>query len=93
MYASAFSTGNEVDVTALLEKYLNITITTDQIEPFIPGLVAKYGNNTPVAIANKFIDKASVCHFTTTGATTTINALFDFTIKGENAIHASISGS
>jgi len=54
MFEAAFSTGNELDITELLSK-LNITVTTDDIEVAIPGIVAKYGSGKAVSILGKFI--------------------------------------
>jgi len=54
MFEAAFSTGNELDITELLSK-LNITVTTDDIEVAIPGIVAKYGSGKNVSILGKFI--------------------------------------
>jgi hypothetical protein len=90
MFEAAFSTGNELDITELLSK-LNITVTTDDIEVAIPGIVAKYGSGKAVSILGKFIEKQSEFHIKAdSGIALDLSLLVDLKVGDEVAIHASL---
>jgi len=54
MLQSGFDTGNTLDITYLLEKYLGITVITDWIGLFIPEFVSTYGTGKAVQISASF---------------------------------------
>jgi len=90
MFESSFSTGNELDITALLAK-LNITVTTDDIEVAIPGIVAKYGSGKNVTIAAKYVGKQSELHVkAASGLGLDLSLLIDLSVGGDNALHVTL---
>jgi len=54
-FEAGFLTGNTLDITYLLEKYLNVTVTTDNLGVIIPEILTKYGSGKAVGLAGKFI--------------------------------------
>jgi len=94
VFEAGFTTGNELDITAILEKYLNLTVTTDEVGIVIPGLLAKYGSGKNVSISGKYIEKQSELHITKDkGTAVDLSLLIDISVGGENAIHASLPHS
>jgi len=91
MFEAGFSTGYPLNITGVLD-LLNITLTTTEIELILPGIVAKYGADQPVGLSVKFITAPSEIHFTAKdGGSGDISILLDWYVKGENAVHASLS--
>lgn len=52
---AGFQTGQDLDITYLLSKYLNVTVTTDVIAKVIPQVLTKYGSGKAVSISGKWI--------------------------------------
>jgi hypothetical protein len=48
----------------LLEKYLNLTVTTDNLGLVIPQILTKYGSGQAVSISGKFAKTWSGANFT-----------------------------
>lgn len=55
MFKSGFDTGNTLDITYLLEKYLKIKVTTDYIATVIPEFTSVYGSGKQVQISAKYV--------------------------------------
>lgn len=55
---SAFTTGNTLDITYLLNEYLNLTVTTDNLGVLIPEILTKYGSGKAVGLSGKFVKSA-----------------------------------
>ena len=53
MYTAGFSTNAEVDFTAALKTFLNLTITTDEVGKLVPDILKKYGPGLAVDIKGK----------------------------------------
>jgi hypothetical protein len=67
MFDAGYTTGNTLDITYLLSKYLNLTISTDNIAIFIPEILKKYGSGKNVTIKGKFITEPSTIEWTKNG--------------------------
>lgn len=94
-FESGYLTGNTLDITYLLEKYLNLTVTTDNLGVVVPEILTKYGSGKAVGLAGKFVQKAAVSKFTSTGQSLDGSLAVTVTIDNEAAIYAefdSISG-
>merc|ERR1712166_1699250 len=63
---AGFSTGNTLDITYLLKKALNVTVTTDNLGVVVPEVLAKYGKGKAVGLSGKFITKEGVVTLTPT---------------------------
>lgn len=87
-FESGFQTGNILDITYLLEHYLNVTITTDQLGAIIPEFVTKYGAGKAVAISGMFPKAAAVSKFSADGQTLDGNLLVTIKVDGEEALVA-----
>lgn len=48
MFKSGFDSGNTLDITYLLEKYLSLKITTDQMAKVVPQFADTYGPDKQV---------------------------------------------
>lgn len=86
---SGFTTGNTLNLTYLLEEYLNVTVTTDNLGVLIPEVLTKYGSGKAVALAGKFVKSPSTAKFTEGKGAATSNLEVFVTIDGEQAIQAS----
>jgi hypothetical protein len=64
---SGFLTGNSLDITYLLQKYLNVTVVTCTLQPYIPELMDQYGCEHPVSITGAFTKKQTESKFTEKG--------------------------
>ena len=94
-FQSGFLTGNTLDITYLLKQYLNVTVTTDNLGLVVPEILTKYGSGKAVGLAGKFVQKAAVSKFTSTGQSIDGSLAVTVTIDNEEAIMAefdSISG-
>jgi len=85
-FESGFQTGNTLDITYLLEHYLNYTITTDQLAATFPEFVTKYGAGKAVAISGMFPKAACVSKFTSAGQTLNGNLLVTIKVEDEVAL-------
>ena len=56
---SGYTTGNTLDITYLLQEYLNITVTTDNLSVLIPEILTKYGSGKAVGLSGKFVTSPS----------------------------------
>lgn len=90
---SGFSTGNTLDVTYLLEHFLNFTVYTDDLAVVIPEVLTKYGKGKAVEFSGKFIKSASHTTFNATGQSLTGSLEITATIEKEVAIQASFEGA
>lgn len=94
-FQSGFATGNTLDITYLLQKYLNLTVTTDNLGVVVPEILTKYGSGKAVGLSGKFVQKAAVSQFTSSGQSIDGSLAVTVTIDNEAAIYAefdSISG-
>lgn len=87
---ACFDTKNTLDITYLLQKYLKVEITTDQIGMAIPELLKKYGSGKAVTIKGAFVKAPGVAKFTPTldsitdlNLAVTIGVGSDVAIQGE----------
>jgi hypothetical protein len=64
MNKAAFDTGNTLDITTLLYKFLKVEITTGLIGKAIPELITKFGSSTAVAITGAIVTSPAVAKFT-----------------------------
>lgn len=67
MFDAGFTTGNTLDITYLLETYLNLTVSTDNIAVIIPEILTKYGSGKNVTIKGKFIIEPSTLRLSQIG--------------------------
>lgn len=67
MFESGFMTGNNLDITYLLKTYLNITVVTCTLHPYIPELMDQYGCEHPISITGAFTKKQTESKFTEKG--------------------------
>ena len=94
-FKSGYLTGNTLDITYLLQNYLNLTVTTDNLGLVVPEILTKYGSGKAVGLSGKFVQKAAESHFTSSGQSIDGGLAVTVTIDNESAIYAefdSISG-
>jgi hypothetical protein len=87
LFESAFSTGNQLDVTYLLNKFLNVTVTTDNLGVVVPEILTKYGSGKAVGLSGKFITNEAVVKMTPTDNSVVGNLAITVTIDNEEAIY------
>jgi hypothetical protein len=87
-FESGFETANTLDITYLLENYLNVTITTDQLASIIPEFVTKYGAGKAVAVSGLFTEAPIVSAFSPEGQTINGNLRVIITVDDEVALIA-----
>ena len=85
-FNSGYLTGNELNITYLIETYLNYTVTSDELGLIIPQVINVYGSGKAVEISGKFVKAPSVSKFTTTGQSLDGSLFVDFVIDGQQAI-------
>jgi hypothetical protein len=61
---ASFDTGNTLDITTLLYKFLKVEITTGLIGKAIPELITKFGSSTAVSITGAIVTSPAVAKFT-----------------------------
>lgn len=86
LFEAGYSTGNTLDITYLLENYLNTTVTTDELGEVIPELLTKYGSGKPVQVSGKFTQYASTAFVTADGASLKSSLQVIVSVDGEQAI-------
>jgi hypothetical protein len=70
MFEAGFLTSNTLDITYLLETYLNVTVTTDNLGLVIPEILTKYGSGKAVSLSGSFAgDTQTATSFTSKGQT------------------------
>ena len=89
-FNSRYLTGNELNITYLIETYLNYTVTSDELGLIIPEVINVYGSGKAVEIAGKFVKAPSVSKFTTTGQSVQGSLYLEFTIDGQLAIQVEL---
>ena len=89
---AAFDTGNTLDITTLLQKFLNITVTTDNLGVAVPEILAKYGAGKPVAISGAFVTKHGVASFSSEVNTLDLNLAVTIKVDNEVAIQGQFDG-
>ena len=87
-FDAGFSTGNTLNITALLDKFLNLTVTTDNMGVVIPELLTKYGSGKAVALSGAFVKADSSAKFTADLNTIMLNLAVTVQVEGETAIQA-----
>jgi len=85
---SGFETGNTLNITYLLEKYINLTVTTDNLGVVVPQILTKYGSGKAVGIAGAFFKAASIAKFSKDINTLDVNLAVTIEVDGEAAIIA-----
>lgn len=90
---AGLSTGNTLDVTAILYKLLNLTVTTDNMAVLIPELLTKYGSGKAVGLAGKFINQPTNAKFTTSNAAANIWLAITVSVEGAEAIYAEFNAA
>lgn len=86
---SGFTTGNTLDVSYLLEHFLNFTVYTDQLAAVVPEVLTKYGKGVAVAFSGKFIKAPSHTTMGPSGQSLSASLEITATINKEVAIQAS----
>lgn len=86
---SGFTTGNTLDVTYLLEHFLNFTVYTDDLAVVVPEVLTKYGTGKAVEFSGRFIKAPSHTTMDSTGQSITGSLEITATIDKEVAIQAS----
>lgn len=87
-FESGFLTGNTLDITYLLDHFLSVDITTDNLGILIPEVLTKYGSGKVVGIKGNFAKAESQAHFVPGKASAQGNLAATITIDGEDAIVA-----
>ena len=90
---AGFSTGNTLDVTAILKKLVNLTVTTDNLGVVIPEILTKYGSGKAVGLAGKFITKPCNVKFTKSNALANIWIAITASVEGSEAIYAEFNAA
>jgi len=89
---AGFSTGNTLDITYLLKKALNVTVTTDNLGVVVPEVLAKYGKGKAVGLSGKFITKEGVVTLTPSTNQIDLALAVTVTIDGEEAMYLESNG-
>jgi len=89
---AGFLTGNTLDITYLLQTYLNLTVTTDNLGLVIPEILTKYGAGKAVGITGKFTQAKSVISFDSTSSSAKGNLEVTIVVGSETAILAEFVG-
>jgi hypothetical protein len=87
-FESGFQTTNNLDITYLLDEYLNITVTTDQLALVIPEFVTKYGAGKAVGISGMFTQAPTVIAFSPEDQTVKGNLRVTIMVESEVALIA-----
>lgn len=85
-FEAGFLTGNALDITYLLEKYLNVTVTTDNLGIVIPEILTKYGSGKAVNLTGKFANTQTVSKFSSDGQNLAGSLAVTVGIDNETAI-------
>jgi len=88
---SGFLSGNTLDITYLLQNFLNVTVTTDNLGVVVPQILTKYGSGKAVGISGKFTKAESVVNFDTV-STATGNLEVTIMVGSDVAIKADFQG-
>jgi hypothetical protein len=83
-FESGFQTGNTLDITYLLQNYLNVTVTTDVLGEIIPEFLTHYGSGKAASIAGMFTVAPTVTKFSADGQS--INGNLRVTIMVNNEV-------
>lgn len=93
LFASAYNTGNTLDLTALLNQYFNVTVDASALAFVLPEFKDVYAEGTTIEIAGTLINEAGIAHFTADGgAYTKFDLEVDIKADGAEAIKADLSG-
>jgi len=93
LFASAYNTGNTLDVTSLLSEYFNVTVDASVLAFVMPEFTNVYPEGTTIEIAGTLIDQAGVAHFSADGgAYTKFDLDIDIKANGAEAIKADLKG-
>lgn len=90
---AGLSTGNTLDVTAILYKLVNLTVTTDNLGVVIPEILTKYGSGKAVGLSGKFITKPCQVKFTKSNAHADIWIAITASVEGAEAIYAEFNAA
>lgn len=85
---AAFDTGNTLDITMLIQKLLNITVTTDDIAYVLPEIVTKYGSAQPVTIKGAFVNAPGKASFAPDADSIQLNLAVAVSVGDEVAVSA-----
>lgn len=90
MFDAGFTTGNTLDITYLLEKYLGLAVTTDNLSVVIPQMLTKYGSGKNCTIKGKFITAPSSVGVATTGYKIDASLQVTIAVGEDTALFASL---
>lgn len=90
---AGFSTKNTLDVTAILKKLVNLTVTTDNLGVVIPEILTTYGSGKPVSLSGQFITKPCQAKFTKSNVNADIWIAITAGVSGKEAIHAEFNAA
>jgi hypothetical protein len=85
-FNSGYLTGNTLNITYLLETYLNMTFNTDELALLVPQFLDVYGSGKAVAISGKFVKAPSVSKFTTNGQSAQGSLFVNIEVEGQSAV-------
>jgi len=89
---SGYDTGNTLDITALLEKFLKVDVTTDYLAYLLPQFVNVYGSGKKVAISASFVKAPGSVSVTTAGTEVKLNLHGTFKVAGSDALSGQLEG-
>jgi hypothetical protein len=90
---AGLSTGATLDVTAILYKLLNLTVTTDNLGVVIPEILSHYGSGKAVGLSGKFITSPCQVKFTKSNAHADIWIAITASVEGAEAIYAEFNAA
>lgn len=85
---AGYLTGLDLDITYLLQTYLNLTVTTDVLGLIIPELVTKYGSGKAVGLSGKWMKAPATAAFLEGEMTASGSLQVTVTVDSEVAIKA-----
>jgi len=86
---AAYDSHGNIDITALLSQYLNVTVTTDQVGEILPELLTKYGSGKAVGISGMWVEAPATADFVAGAMKFTGSLQVTLTVDGETALKAS----
>lgn len=91
-FIASDDTGTYFNVTTLLQKFFNITVTSDDLGLVIPEILTKYGAGKPVDITAAFLGKQGVASFSRKVNTLDFNLSFTVMVDNEVTLQGSFDG-
>lgn len=85
---AAYDTGNTLDITTIIQKLLNYTVTTDDVAIVLPEILTKYGSGQAVSIKGAFVNAPGKASFAADSDSIQLNLSVALSVGDEVALTA-----